>query len=345
VDIAIIAPPWVPVPAPAYGGTEAVLDSLARGLQAAGHSVLLICHPDSSCPVPKAWVIPEEDTHRMGRASIELENVVGAYELAKGSDVVHDNTTAGPLYSARYPNIPVVTTNHQPFSRTYNAIYGAALPRVMLVAISHSHASSTDLPVDAVVHHGIDVADYPFGDGDGGYVALLGRMTENKGVHRAIAIAKAAGVPLKIAAKMREPHERQYFETFVEPHLGDGVEYLGEVDADGKRELLASASALLNPISWREPFGMAMLESLACGTPVVGSPQGAAPEIVEHGVTGFLSDSDDELAACLRAVDRIDRAVCRQQVSERFSIERMVAGYVEVYERARSRQPAAAASS
>jgi len=277
VDIAIIAPPWVPVPAPAYGGTEAVLDSLARGLQAAGHSVLLICHPDSTCPVPKAWVIPEEDTHRMGRASIELENVVGAYELAKGSDVVHDNTTAGPLYSARYPNIPVVTTNHQPFSRTYNAIYGAALPRVMLVAISHSHASSTDLPVDAVVHHGIDVADYPYGDGDGGYVALLGRMTENKGVHRAIAIAKAAGVPLKIAAKMREPHERQYFETFVEPHLGDGVEYLGEVDADGKRELLASASALLNPISWREPFGMAMLESLACGTPVVGSPQGAAP--------------------------------------------------------------------
>jgi len=345
VDIAIIAPPWVPVPAPAYGGTEAVLDSLARGLQAAGHSVLLICHPDSTCPVPKAWVIPEEDTHRMGRASIELENVVGAYELAKGSDVVHDNTTAGPLYSARYPNIPVVTTNHQPFSRTYNAIYGAALPRVMLVAISHSHASSTDLPVDAVVHHGIDVADYTFGDGDGGYVALLGRMTENKGVHRAIAIAKAAGVPLKIAAKMREPHERQYFETFVEPHLGDGVEYLGEVDADGKRELLASASALLNPISWREPFGMAMLESLACGTPVVGSPQGAAPEIVEHGVTGFLSDSDDELAACLRAVDRIDRAGCRQQVSERFSIERMVAGYVEVYERARSRQPAAAASS
>jgi len=202
----------------------------------------------------------------MGRASIELENVVGAYELAKEADVVHDNTIAGPIYSARYPNIVVVTTNHQPFSRTYNAVYGAALPRVLLVAISHSHASSTPLAVDAVVHHGIDVADYPFGAGDGGYVALLGRMTENKGVHRAIAIARAAGVPLKIAAKMREPHEREYFEKFVEPHLGDDVQYLGEVDAAGKRELLASASALLNPISWREPFGMAMLEALACGT-------------------------------------------------------------------------------
>jgi glycosyltransferase involved in cell wall biosynthesis len=274
-----------------------------------------------------------------------LENVVGAYELAKHADVVHDNTIAGPIYSARYPNMAVVTTNHQPFSRTYNAVYGAALPRVLLVAISHSHASSTPLAVDAVVHHGLDVADYPFGSGDGGYVALLGRMTENKGVHRAIAIARAAGVPLKIAAKMREPHEREYFEKFVEPHLGDDVQYLGEVDAAGKRELLASASALLNPISWREPFGMAMLESLACGTPVVGSPQGAAPEIVEHGVTGFLSDDDDELAACLRSVDRIDRAACRRHVEDDFSVERMVDAYVDVYERARRRQPAAAASS
>jgi glycosyltransferase involved in cell wall biosynthesis len=345
MDIAIIAPPWLPVPAPAYGGTEAVLDGLARGLQAAGHEVLLICHPHSQCPVPKAWVIPAEDTVRMGRASIELEHVIGAYELVKNCDVVHDNTLAGPIYSARYPGLPVVTTNHNPFNRTYNAVYGAALPRVALVAISQSHASSTHLPVDAVVHHGINVDDYPFGAGDGGYVALLGRMTENKGVHRAIAVARAAGMRLKIAAKMREPHERAYFEEFVEPHLGDDVIYLGEVDADGKRELLASAAALLNPISWREPFGMVMLEALACGTPVVGCPQGAAPEIIEHDLTGFLGDSDAELINGLLSLDRIDRRVCREQVRQRFSIERMVEGYVQVYERQRTNYAAAAASS
>jgi glycosyltransferase involved in cell wall biosynthesis len=345
VDIAIIAPPWLPVPAPAYGGTEAMLDELARGLQAAGHDVLLICHPHSQCPVPKAWVIPAEDTVRMGRASIELEHVIGAYELVKNCDVVHDNTLAGPIYSARYPGLPVVTTNHNPFSRTYNAVYGAALPRVALVAISQSHASSTHLPVDAVVHHGINVDDYPFGAGDGGYVALLGRMAENKGVHRAIAVARAAGIRLKIAAKMREPHERAYFEEFVEPHLGDDVIYLGEVDADGKRELLASAAALLNPISWREPFGMVMLEALACGTPVVGCPQGAAPEIVEHDLTGFLGDSDAELINGLLSLDRIDRRVCREQVRQRFSVERMVDGYVQVYERQRTNYAAAAASS
>jgi glycosyltransferase involved in cell wall biosynthesis len=281
----------------------------------------------------------------MGRASIELEHVIGAYELVKHCDVVHDNTLAGPIYSARYPGLPVVTTNHNPFNRTYNALYGAVVPRVALVAISQSHGSSTHLPIDAVVHHGINVDDYPFGAGDGGYVALLGRMTPNKGVHRAIAVARAAGMRLKIAAKMREPHERAYFEEFVEPHLGDDVIFLGEVDADGKRELLASAAALLNPISWREPFGMVMLEALACGTPVVGCPQGAAPEIVEHDLTGFLGDSDAELINGLLSLDRIERRVCREQVRQRFSVERMVEGYVQVYERQRTNYAAAAASS
>ena len=310
-----------------------MLDELARGYQAAGHKVLMICHPDSQCPVPKASVIPAEDTLRMGRMSIELEHAIGSYELVQHADVVHDHTLAGPLYSARFPDLTVVTTNHNPFSRTYNAIYGAVVPRVALVAISQSHASSTQLPIDAVVHHGIDVDRYPIGRGDGGYVALLGRMVANKGVHRAIAVARAAGIPLKIAAKMREPDEHAYFEEFVQPHLGDDVIYLGEVDADGKRELLAGAAALLNPISWREPFGMAMLESLACGTPVVGCPQGAAPEIVEHGVTGFLGDTDAELIEGLQSLDQIDRTICREHVRERFSVARMVDGYLELFDR------------
>jgi glycosyltransferase involved in cell wall biosynthesis len=248
------------------------------------------------------------------------------------ADVVHDHTLAGPLYSARFPHLTVVTTNHNSFSRTYNAIYSAVVPRVGLVAISQSHADSTHLPVDAVVHHGIDVEKYPFGAGDGGYVALLGRMVANKGVHRAIAVARGAGVRLKIAAKMREPDEHAYFEEFVQPHLGDDVIYLGEVDAGAKRELLAGAAALLNPISWREPFGMAMVEALACGTPVVGCPQGAAPEIVEHGVTGFLGDSDAELIDGLLSLNQIDRTVCRDQVRQRFSVERMVDGYVRLFE-------------
>jgi glycosyltransferase involved in cell wall biosynthesis len=332
VEIALIAPTWLPIPAPAYGGTETVVDTLARGLQAAGHDVLLIAHPDSTCPVRRASVVPADDTVPMGRASIELEHAIGAYAVARDCQVVHDHTLAGSLVAWRYPHLPVAATNHMPFTRTMSAIFGSAVPRVALIAISHSHAAGTDLPIAAVVHHGVDVAEFPVGAGAGGYAAVLSRMTPDKGIHRAIAIAKAAAVPLRIAAKMREPREREYFERFVEPELGDGVEYLGELDNAAKRALLADASALLNPIMWPEPFGMAMVEAMACGTPVVGCPRGAAPEIVEHGVTGFLSEDDTELAEALRRVNRFDRAACRQRMAEWFSVERMVEGHLRVYE-------------
>ena len=271
----------------------------------------------------------------MGRASIELEHAIGAYELVRDCDVVHDNTLAGPVYAARFPDLPAVATNHMPFTRTMTAIFGAATPHVGLIAISHSHASSTSLPIAGVVHHGIDLAEFPVGTGEGGYAAVLSRMTPEKGIHRAIAIARAAGVQLRIGAKMRESHEIEYFDEFVRPHLGDDVIYLGELGATEKRELLGGAVALLNPIGWPEPFGMAMVEALACGTPVVGCPQGAAPEIVVDGV-GFLSDDDDELASALQRVGRIDRAACRQRVADHFSAESMVAGHVRVYEQQRN---------
>jgi len=343
--IGLIAPTWLPIPATAYGGTETVVDTLARGLLAAGHEVLLVCHPDSTCPVLRASVVPAADTVRMGRASIELEHAIGAYELVQDCDVVHDHTLAGPVYAARFPDLPVVATNHMPFTRTMAAIFGAATPHVGLIAISHSHAASTSLPMVGVVHHGVDLAEFPIGTGSGGYAAVLSRMTPEKGIHRAIAIARAAGVPLRIAAKMREEREREYFDEFVRPYLGDDVIYLGELGATDKRELLGEAIALLNPIGWPEPFGMAMVEALACGTPVVGCPQGAAPEIVVDGVTGFLSDDDDDLAAALRTVHRIDRAACRQRVADHFSAESMVAGHLRVYEkqRAATTQRAAAA--
>ena len=334
--IGLIAPTWLPIPAPAYGGTETVVDTLARGLQAAGHEVLLVCHPASTCPVQRASVVPASDAIRMGRASIELEHAVGAYELVQDCDVVHDHTLAGPVYADRFPELPVVATNHMPFTRTMTAIFGAAVPHVGLIAISHSHAASTNLPLAGVVHHGVDLAEFPLGTGDGRYAAVLSRMTPEKGVHRAISIARAAGVQLRIAAKMRELHEQAYFDEFVRPHLGDDVVYLGELGAADKRSLLGGAVALLNPIGWPEPFGMAMVEAMACGTPVIGCPQGAAPEIVVDGVTGFLSDDDDELADRLRAVGRIDRAACRQRVADHFSAESMVAGHLRLYQQQRA---------
>ena len=269
----------------------------------------------------------------MGRAVSELEHALGAYEVATGYDIISDHTTAGPVVALTNPHPAVVATNHNPFHRGREAIYRRAADRVALVAISRSHASTTDLRVAAVIHHGIDVEAFPFGRGDGGYLATLTRMTHDKGVHRAAELARQAGVPLRIAGKVRTTREHEYFDECVRPLLTSDIEFIGEVDADGKRELLSGAYALLNPTEWAEPFGMTMIESLACGTPVIGTARGSSPELIDHGVTGFLGDGDGDLLAGIRQVASLDRAVCRQVAEQRFSIAVMASNYVNAYER------------
>ena len=332
--IAVVAPPYLPVPPPAYGGTEAVVDTLARGLDAAGHDVLLVAHPDSTCPVPTATTLPAEELAPMGRAAAELAHAILAYRAIAeaGVDVVSDHTIGGPVHAAEHPGLRVVATNHNRFDPTREAIYSTLVGRGSLVAISQSHASTTSLPVAAVIHHGIDVGTFPAGPG-GDALAMLTRMTPDKGIERGIRLARRAGVPLRIAAKLRSEAEHAYYADVVEPLLGDGIEFLGEVDAAGKRELLASSLALLNPIDWDEPFGMAMVEAMACATPVVGTPRGAAPEIVVDGTTGFLAEDDDALVAAIRQVAAIDRAACREHVAVAFSVERMCERYVTAFER------------
>ena len=331
--IAIIAPPWLPVPPPGYGGTEVVLDGLARGLVDAGHEVLLIGHPDSKCQVKRLSIVPAEDAQPMGRAVSELEHALGAYAAAADFDVISDHTTAGPVVALTSPHPPVVATNHNPFGRGREAIYRRAADRVALVAISRSHASTTDLRIAAVIHHGIDVDSFPRGDGDGGYLATLTRMSHDKGVHRAAHLAHTAGVPLRIAAKVRTTREHEYFDECVRPLLKGDVEFIGEVDADGKRELLSGAIALLNPTEWAEPFGMTMIEALACGTPVIATERGSAPELVDHGVTGFLGESDDDLLAGITHAAELERAACRRAAEQRFSTSVMAGAYVNVFER------------
>jgi glycosyltransferase involved in cell wall biosynthesis len=338
--IGIVAPPWVTVPPALYGGTESVVDRLARGFVAAGHEVLLWTTGDSTCPVPKGWVIERAEGDHMGLAVVELHHLLRGYQalVAWGADVVHDHTLIGPIYARHHPDLPVFTTNHGPFDEPLSELYRAVADDVPVIAISHDQASrARGLAIAAVIHHGIDLDQFPVGDGAGDdrgeYFLFLGRMVPEKGARRAALAAKQAGVRLVMAAKMREPLEREFFAEQVRPLLDDDVTYVGEVGGVDRLRLLQGAKALVNPIRWPEPFGLVMLEALACGTPVLAYPEGAAPEIVDNGVTGYLCKDGDDLANRLGDVAAIDRAACRRAAEERFSTERMVADHLALFER------------
>ena len=332
--IAVIAPPWTPVPPTLYGGIELVVDRLAVGFQEAGHEVLLFTTGESTCPVPRQSVLAHAEGENIGNAVTELYHLVHAYEAVQDFDIVHDHTVVGPAYSQRFPDLKVVTTCHGEFNAALTAIYERTAHRVPIIAISHAQRKpAPHLPIGRVIHHGLDAAEFPMGTGSGGFCLFLGRMSPDKGAHRAAAAARKAGVPLVMAAKMREPWEVAYFEKEVEPLLSDDVQYLGEVPHEKKLELLSEARALLFPIRWNEPFGMVMLEALACGTPVLAFAEGAAPEVVEDGRTGFLCHDETDMAEAIARADTIDRRVCREAVEGYFSTKRMVDEHVALFER------------
>ena len=330
----IIAPPWLPVPPVAYGGTENVIDILARGLATAGVDVVLVTTGDATCPVPRRWVFPRALGVGNGGVAEEACHVIGAYAMLRDVDIVHDHSMVGPLYALSIPSPPVVTTNHGPFNEVLTPVYRAISQRTPVIAISHHQASEADgISIAAVIHHGIDVERIPFGSGSGGYAAFLGRMHPDKGIEEAIRRLGSAGMPLRIAAKMTELTEREYFNTRVAPLLGGDIEFVGELGRIEKYDLLKDAVCLLNPIRWDEPFGMVMIEAMACGTPVVTNDRGSASEIVDEGVTGFLCNDESSLVAALHKVTSLNRSHCRAAVERRFSSHRMAADHIALYSR------------
>jgi len=331
--IAMIAPPWAPIPPPRYGGIELVVDLLARGLAAAGHDVTLFATADSTCPVPTVSSMERADWSRLGESLVELQHVLHAHQRLDGFDVVHDHTLVGPLLANRLPDTtPLVATMHGDLRGELADVYAAARG-AHLVAISHSQVQPTPyLPVARVIHHGVETARFPVGEGSGGYHVFLGRMCPAKGAHRAIRIARAAGEPIKLAGKIAEPAEKAYFAEQIEPLLGPDVEYVGELGHDEKVALLGGARSLLFPIRWAEPFGLVMIESLACGTPVLAFPEGAAPEVVEDGVTGWLCADDEAMVAAIGRLDELDRGASRRAVEEYFCADRMVDEHLQLFE-------------
>jgi len=337
MHVAVVAPPWFSIPPDGYGGIEAMLAGLVDGLVDRGHEVTLIGAGRSGTRAHRFVAVYENPpSGRLGEPLPEVLHAAAAARVLSDLDVdvVHDNTLAGPL-TARGHRAPTVVTTHGVVTGEPGRVLQELGTSVGLVAISEAQRRAAPaLNWVGRVHNAVDVASYPAGAGADGYLLFLGRFSPSKGAHVAIDAARAAGYQLVLAGKVSEPAERAYFEEAIRPRLGPGVCYVGSADAELKRELYGAASALLFPICWEEPFGLVMVEAMACGTPVVALSRGSVPEVVVDGVTGFVVHHPDELAGALRLVDTLDREACRRHVQEHFDLPVMVDGYERIFQQA-----------
>lgn len=332
--VAMVAPPWFRIPPTGYGGIESMVAELANGLVERGHHVTLIA---AGQPGTRAQhfvpVYAEPPSERLGEPMPEVLHAAAAAAVLADLDidVVHDHTLAGPLL-ARGRRTPTVVTAHGPVGGEPGDYLARLADSIEVVAISAAQTRQRpDINWVATVHNSIDVSSFPLGSGDGGYVLFIGRFNPDKGAHLAIDAARAAGRRILLAGKLNEPAERDYFDREIRPRLGRGVEYLGEADALTKRDLYAGAEALVFPVCWEEPFGLVMIEAMACGTPVVALRRGSVPEVVHHGLTGFVLDRPDQLPSAIRLAADLDRNDCRAHVEKNFDAPVMVSGYEAVY--------------
>lgn len=324
------------MPPPGYGGIEWIVSLLADGLVEAGHDVTLFASGDSHTRAALEAVFPVAPSEWIGHTFWELRHAVSCLERAGEFDVISDHTGLLGLALGSMGPTPLAHTVHGPLAGEPGDLYErvvAITPHAALISVSDSQRlTRPGLPWISTCRNALDLSVYPFRPERGDYLLFLGRMTADKGAHAAIAIAIECGLPLKLAGKCREPLELRYFDELVRPHLSDTIEYLGEVTHGEKVELLQRARATLFPIEWDEPFGLVMIESMACGTPVIATRYGAVPEVIDDGVSGIVVDGWQEMPAALARADALDPHVQRRVVEERFSPARMVADYVTAYE-------------
>ena len=339
--IAQVAPLYEPVPPRYYGGTERVVGGLCDALVEAGHDVTLFASGDSTtrarlspgCPRALRTVMSRQELVEVA-PHLHLGMLTELYRRAGEFDVIHAHTDLWTLpFVDLAPTVPTVLTLH---GRLDLAVVRSVFPRyphVPLVSISDAQRQPMgDLGLRwmATVHNGLPVRRYPFVAGDGAYLAFVGRLCPEKAPDRAVEIAARAGLPLKVAAKI-DPFDVDHWEDEIRPLFdAHDVEFVGELDDAGKAELMGGALATLCPGDWPEPFGLVMVESMACGTPVVALRRGSIPEVVEHGSSGFVCDGIDEMVAAVGRVGTLDRRAVRQRAL-RFDCETMARGYEAVY--------------
>lgn len=340
--IAQIAPPWFTVPPATYGGIELVVALLSDGLVERGHDVTLFASGGSTTKAKIVSPLPEPpEPARLGNTWDETFHATSAYltALEGGFHVVHDHSgIVGPALAAALAadggRPPFVHTLHGPWTELAKRYYRLLGERVHLVAVSESQRFGfPEAHYAGVVPNAIDLDAYPLREDKDDFVLFLGRSNPEKGPEVAVEVAKRAGVHLKMIVKRGERFEQEYWEQVVVPRLSGDEEVLEGVSHEVKADLLGRARATLFSIQWPEPFGLVMLESMACGTPVVATCLGSAPEVVVDGVTGFLGETVDDLVDALGRLGQLSPARCREHVAGRFGAEAMVTGYEAVFKR------------
>ena len=334
--IGMVAPPWFPLPPKGYGGIEFVVHLLTEGLVRRGHDVTLFASGDSETVARLSYVYSRAPSEKIATHShIEIIHGLEAYTRAREFDLIHDHDgfasrSMGALVN-RMVGTPIVATLHGPADVPTQESLASLRENLRFIAITdYQRQGFPDLHFIATIPNAIDLERHPFSAEKDDYLLFIGRMIADKGAHTAVEVAKRLDNRLILAGKINEEAEREYFATEVEPFLTDRIYFRGEVDGSTKAELYRRARCTLFPIQWPEPFGLVMIESMAAGTPVVAFRHGSVPEVVEHGRSGFIVDTVDEMVDAVNHVDEIDPAECRRAVEERFSID----GFVRAHERA-----------
>ena len=345
--IGVLCPPWFPVPPPRYGGIEAVVALLTDGLVARGHEVTLFASGESSTRARLIATHARAPSAQLGETLPELQHALACMVRAREFDVISDHS--GPLaiaLSAAVSGTAFVHTVHNALDAVLAPAYDGALAlagAARLVSLSRGQRLPRPaFPWIATIPNAVDLARYPCRERvRGEYLLWIGRMCRDKGPDRAIEVARRAGLPIVLAGKMQTEAERAYFARRVEPLLGREARFVGEADRARVVALLHGAIALVNPIAWPEPFGLVMIEAMSCGVPVLATRQGAAPEIVVDGVTGFLVDDHHAMADAIPDVAMISPSACRAVAEQRFSPDRMVERYLAAFRAAIAGLPAA----
>jgi glycosyltransferase involved in cell wall biosynthesis len=320
-----------------------VIAELAGGLVRRGHDVTLMAAPGSKSTARVMPLLERAHPERIGDAMVDADHVSMAIAAIDDAgrhghpfDLVHDHSGFTLVAVADRIDVPVLHTVHGPFTPEATTFYSRHADKVWMSVLSHAQLESGPSGARCVgaIPNPIDLRAWPLECRKDGYLLWIGRMDDTKGAHRAIAVAQKTDMPLILAGPV-QPGQEEYFETEVRPHVdGERIRYVDEVGGRRKQELFAHAEALLMPIRWAEPFGIVMVEAMACGTPVIAFREGAANDLVRDGVNGFLVDDERAMADALGALDQIDAAACRGHVEARYGVGEVAAAYAAVYSNA-----------